>query len=1042
MPERYDGFISYSHAADDLLAPRLQAGLQRFAKPWWRRRALRVFRDESSLSANPHLWSSITDALDGSEWFVLLLSEDAAQSEWVNQEISYWVEHKDPSRILPVVTDGEFGWADGDISVSSTAAPPALSGVFTEEPRWVDLRWARTDEQLDLSNPRFSDAVADIASAIRGVAKDELESEEVRQHRRTIRTAWAAGVVVLLLAVAAAIGAVVAVGQSNEAQDQRDEAQRQTGIAEANAEEAKRQEEEAERQAENARQQEEEAREAEAEALENEQKALEAQAATEVERDRADEQAGVATSRELAAAAVAVLDDDPELSIMLALESIKATPEGREASPQGVIALRQGMAENRLAARFAVLAGVGFAAISPDGSTLYHAASFQTELYAFDVESGSASWVYAPETVDEFHAVAVSPDGGLVAVGVIDVPDRFGPPDLIDENGNDAHPPRVVVLDASTGEVMQVLVVGECALATVLSGFSPDGAYLGVGTGPASCGISRGGYWLDLYDTATWEVVRRFELPDTDGIVHVRFSDDMSRVLIFANPFAPAAELRSFPDLELINTFPQTGWAALSPDGRSVAHLRATGTDPRPVLVDAESGDLISHLDTGAIESAFPIEFSPDGRMIVVTTSESDHIFDAETGAKLHTFRASGFEYSQGFTAAGDRLFTTSDEGPALWNIDRDNAASGDALTVPGVEMRWMNPNTVVDGPQLALVTFLDDGRCCGAATVFLDRTTLEVTEWFVGEATVQLPDGRLVAWEFEPIEVDGELDRTEGPTVIWDPDTGERTVLEDCQVINSELAHECYVTAGVFASPDGSVLATEAHIAFDMPNLFRIYDTTNFEALSDFELHRSKWLLNIGPDWMLFFDSVGNRLALRRMDGELITPLGDQAYMAHATVSRDGSLLVVSSLGGALEIYDTTTWDLVARWRAHTAVIRGYAFSDDQMRLVTTGTDDFVNVWDLSGLSDLDLDVPPPLLDRIPARLPSDAAWLSESELAVFMSVPPFAGVEIQLVSLEIDDVVTEALQALTRGFSLEECAVYQIEDCPMTLEEIRSRG
>lgn len=68
----YDAFISYSHAADDLLAPRLQSGLQRFAKPWWKRRALRVFRDESSLSANPHLWSSITDALDQSGWFVLL----------------------------------------------------------------------------------------------------------------------------------------------------------------------------------------------------------------------------------------------------------------------------------------------------------------------------------------------------------------------------------------------------------------------------------------------------------------------------------------------------------------------------------------------------------------------------------------------------------------------------------------------------------------------------------------------------------------------------------------------------------------------------------------------------------------------------------------------------------------------------------------------------------------------------------------------------------------------------------------------------------
>ncbi len=99
----YDGFISYSHAADDLLAPRLQAGLQRFAKPWWRRRALRIFRDESSLTANPHLWASITEAMDDSGWCILLLSPDAAESEWVNREVEYWLEHKDPDRIIPVV---------------------------------------------------------------------------------------------------------------------------------------------------------------------------------------------------------------------------------------------------------------------------------------------------------------------------------------------------------------------------------------------------------------------------------------------------------------------------------------------------------------------------------------------------------------------------------------------------------------------------------------------------------------------------------------------------------------------------------------------------------------------------------------------------------------------------------------------------------------------------------------------------------------------------------------------------------------------------
>jgi hypothetical protein len=218
-PTVYDGFMSYSHAADGLLAPRLQSGLQRFAKPWWKRRALRIFRDESSLSANPHLWSSITEALDQSAWFILLLSPEAASSPWVNQEIDYWKKEGDPSRILPVVTSGEFYWSDGD--VVGSAVPDALRGVFSEEPRWVDLRFVESENQLDLKNPRFSAAVADVASAIRGVPKDELESEEVRQHRRTRRTAWSAAITLVVLLLATGATAVFAVNQMNEAEEQR-----------------------------------------------------------------------------------------------------------------------------------------------------------------------------------------------------------------------------------------------------------------------------------------------------------------------------------------------------------------------------------------------------------------------------------------------------------------------------------------------------------------------------------------------------------------------------------------------------------------------------------------------------------------------------------------------------------------------------------------------------------------------------------------------------------------------------------------------------
>jgi hypothetical protein len=85
----YDAFISYSHAADGQLAPALQRGLQRLAKPWNRRRALNVFRDETGLSTNPHLWSSVQAALDDSGWFILLASHEAAASEWVNKEVQW-----------------------------------------------------------------------------------------------------------------------------------------------------------------------------------------------------------------------------------------------------------------------------------------------------------------------------------------------------------------------------------------------------------------------------------------------------------------------------------------------------------------------------------------------------------------------------------------------------------------------------------------------------------------------------------------------------------------------------------------------------------------------------------------------------------------------------------------------------------------------------------------------------------------------------------------------------------------------------------------
>ena len=213
----YHGFISYSHAADGKLARALQRGLQRFAKPWYRTRALHVFRDEAALSANPDLWESVKEALDASQHYILLASPRAAASEWVGKEAGYWLEHKSPETILIALTDGELPFNGNTLDPSQTALPLPLREAFQEEPRYTDLRWAKESNDLSISHPQFRDAVAEFAAPLHGVPKEAISSEEVRQHRRTVRVARSAAMTLVTLLVAI-VAALIAHAQYQSAQ--------------------------------------------------------------------------------------------------------------------------------------------------------------------------------------------------------------------------------------------------------------------------------------------------------------------------------------------------------------------------------------------------------------------------------------------------------------------------------------------------------------------------------------------------------------------------------------------------------------------------------------------------------------------------------------------------------------------------------------------------------------------------------------------------------------------------------------------------------
>jgi WD40 repeat protein len=229
-PQRaYDAFISYSHAADSRLAPALQRGLQRLTRAWYQRQALRIFRDQTSLAANPDLYATIERALRESRHFVLLASPAAAQSPWVRREVRFWQEHRERETFLIALTDGVIRWDDatGDFNWPATdALPEELRGWFPHEPLWVDLSWTRGHDPSDLTlrHGRFRDDVATLAAALHGRAKEQIDSEDARQHRRALRIGRAVVALLVLLLVIAGV-------ENNNANTQRNIAQRQTVVA-------------------------------------------------------------------------------------------------------------------------------------------------------------------------------------------------------------------------------------------------------------------------------------------------------------------------------------------------------------------------------------------------------------------------------------------------------------------------------------------------------------------------------------------------------------------------------------------------------------------------------------------------------------------------------------------------------------------------------------------------------------------------------------------------------------------------------------------
>jgi WD40 repeat protein len=223
--------MSYSHARDHDLAPLLQREVERFATPWYRLRSCRIFRDNANLAASSTLWESIEEGLASSKWFILLASPLSASSSWVDKEVAWWLANRSSRRLIIGLTDGEFAAAEG--GTSADVLPPALRALPYTEPRWVDLRPLRDAGRFGRRAPRLTDAVADLAAAVREVPKDDLVGAHLRFRRRAMRLLITGVLGLVVLLATSVVTALIAVHQRSAAQAQTMTATSRQLVAEA-----------------------------------------------------------------------------------------------------------------------------------------------------------------------------------------------------------------------------------------------------------------------------------------------------------------------------------------------------------------------------------------------------------------------------------------------------------------------------------------------------------------------------------------------------------------------------------------------------------------------------------------------------------------------------------------------------------------------------------------------------------------------------------------------------------------------------------------
>ncbi|MBR5341489.1 MAG: toll/interleukin-1 receptor domain-containing protein [Erysipelotrichaceae bacterium] len=188
----YDAFISYRHTERDIeIAKEIQHQLEHFHIPKAIRekykveKISRLFRDQEELTLNADLAKNIQDALNNSDYLIIICSPQYNESKWCLLEVENFLKNHDRDHVLCVLSEGEPPSIFPDTLCHYTEEYIDEKGKkkkreVNAEPLACDYRGDKKDARR-IELPR-------LAAAMIGCSYDELVLRQEKYRRKRLFT--------------------------------------------------------------------------------------------------------------------------------------------------------------------------------------------------------------------------------------------------------------------------------------------------------------------------------------------------------------------------------------------------------------------------------------------------------------------------------------------------------------------------------------------------------------------------------------------------------------------------------------------------------------------------------------------------------------------------------------------------------------------------------------------------------------------------------------------------------------------------------------